>query len=216
MAFDKKFKLILGSLSPRRKELLSWLDIPFEILGAEIEESSDELRPDLVCEDISYQKAQAIWQGPVQERLEQGQSPFVVTSDTLVALGQEIFGKPRDKNEAREMLLKLSGKEHTVISAVTLMAEMLGEKKELTFSCQTKVTFDVISEDILIPYLESRDSLDKAGAYGIQGKGLTFISHLEGSYSNVVGFPLSHFISEFKNFLELPVGKESSWRSYFE
>jgi len=111
------------------------------------------------------------------------------------------------------MLLELQGETHEVITAVYMGRQDLdsGEFLHSAFYCTSKVTFNAIPDDILDHYLKTGDSLDKAGAYGIQGPGLTFISHLEGSYSNVVGFPLAEFIKQLKEFL----GEEINWRSLF-
>jgi septum formation protein len=140
---------------------------------------------------------------------------LIVASDTVVELKGRIFGKPRDKDDAREMLLTLGGKTHNVVTAVFLKAIFDGEVKEKVFSVKTQVKFHEIREDILDPYIESKESLDKAGAYGIQGKGLTFVESLKGSYSNVVGFPLVEFLDELKVFL----GRKKSdvdWRNSFK
>jgi septum formation protein len=204
MEFDK-YRLILASASPRRKELLSWLQIPFDIIPSDIEEYSEVSDPALLSEDLALQKGKAVWDKSPAD------NPIVVASDTVVALGQTVYGKPKDKEDARRILLKLSGKTHTVFTGVSLIANRAGQLRQHCFHSSTQVTFDSISEDILDPYLETGESLDKAGAYGIQGPGLCFISHVEGSYSNVVGFPLSEFITELKSF----IGQKEDWRSCF-
>ena len=112
-------------------------------------------------------------------------------------------------DEARVILKKLSGKEHEVIAAVAFQRP---NKESYSFALSTKVTFDQIEDDFLEIYLQSGDSLDKAGAYGIQGQGLSFIKSLQGSYSNVVGFPLSHFLKELPIYLGLP---SIGWRENF-
>jgi septum formation protein len=203
MGKDKKYRLVLGSQSPRRKELLGWIDVPFDIITSQAEEHSDAKDPVKYCEDIAHIKGQDVF-----SKLEDKSSSLVVSSDTMVFLGDEILGKPKDRNQAKEMLQMLSGQTHKVVTSVLLKTA----EKEKVFSIESHVTFDNIDPKTLELYLDSEESLDKAGAYGIQGKGLIFISHLEGSYSNVVGFPLNDFIRELKIFLE--VGSDD-WRQYF-
>lgn len=191
----KSFTLILGSQSPRRKELLSWINLPFRILTADLDEVSNETDPERVAVDLASQKAQAVFQ-----QREMIPYPFIISSDTIVVLDGKIYGKPKDKNEAREILLELSNRTHQVITGVSfLFIDPHTEKlREHLFFDSTEVTFNEITPDLMECYLDTGDSLDKAGAYGIQGPGLTFISKVHGSYSNVVGFPLDKVVSELK------------------
>jgi len=198
-----KQQLILGSQSPRRKELLSHLDINFQIETSNVLEVSDETCPQTFCEDIAKLKGIDIWNKKVRQNV------LLVSSDTIVCIDNEILGKPSGVNEAREMLQKLSGRTHKVVTSVFIKSN----DKEHVFSVESLVTFDDIDKSTLEYYLLSEESLDKAGSYGIQGKGLSFIRHLEGSYSNVVGFPLSDFVRELKSFLE--VEGEDNWRECF-
>src|SRR5690606_5684391 len=125
---------------------------------------------------------------------------LVISSDTIVCLGDVIFNKPKDRAEAKFFLQELSGKTHIVRTAVAFHAS---HKPAHSFVVETKVTFDEISNEILEHYLNTNDSLDKAGAYGIQGPSLSFISKIEGSYSCVVGFPLSDIVRELKRYLNI-------------
>lgn len=212
-----KYTLILASKSPRRKELLGHLNIPFSIVSEDVEEVSTFSDPIAFCKDIAFQKGHAVMQGLLKHPgLYTKFLPLVVSSDTIVTLDHEIYGKPRTVSEASEMLMKLSGKTHKVITSVYM--ESLDQNRELKsriFACETLVTFSQISMDILNDYLRTGDSLDKAGAYGIQGKGLTFVSKVEGSYSNVVGFPLDSFIEELKTFLGFSGDESGIWRESF-
>lgn len=185
-----KLRLILASGSPRRKQLLGYFNFPFEIITADIEEHSDHESPyDQAC-DISEQKGRA-----VLETLEDKSNCLIISSDTMVVLNNKIYGKPGNRDTAKEMLLELSGQTHEVITSVTFLDE---KGIAFNFYDKTKVTFEKIDLDLLEDYLDTEDSLDKAGAYGIQGASLTFISRLEGSYSNVVGFPLNLIVSQLK------------------
>ncbi len=215
MKSDKKYSLILASNSPRRKELIGWLDIPFQVVGSNIEEHSLEKDPKAFAIDIAAQKGDAVWDLLTEEH---GAHPFVVSSDTIVVLGPRIYGKPANREEAKEMLLSLSGKEHKVITSVYLKALSIKTNQEISkkFAIETDVTFSEISEDILGPYLDSEESMDKAGAYGIQGKGLVFVESLKGSYSNVVGFPLVEFLEEMRLLVcEGSLNEKLDWRSHF-
>lgn len=212
MASNNKFSLVLASQSPRRKELLGWIDVPFLIRKSDIEEHSDSTNPITFAEEVAAQKGNDVWENFLEK---EKFNPLIVASDTVVELNGKIFGKPKDKEDAREMLLTLGGKTHNVVTAVFLKANFNGNIKERLFSVKTEVKFHEIREDILGPYIESKESLDKAGAYGIQGKGLTFVESLKGSYSNVVGFPLVEFLDELKEFLGYQV-TDTEWRNSFK
>lgn len=202
----KKLSMILGSQSPRRKELLSWLNIPFTIVTADLAEISTEEDPTDVAIDIASQKAHAVF-----EKIVDTAHPFIISSDTIVVLDGKIYGKPKDKNEARVILSELSDRTHLVVTGVSFLFidPMTGKKREHRFYDATEVTFNEITSDLMESYLATGDSLDKAGAYGIQGPGLTFISKVNGSYSNVVGFPLDKVVSE----LGIILGND--WRNSF-
>ncbi len=218
MTLDKKYTLVLASKSPRRRELLGWLEVPFEIHSKEIEEVSDKVSPIDVAEDIAWQKGEAVFNDlKMRKDFNQTYFPLIVSSDTIVTLNGKIYGKPKDVNQAKEMLIELEGKEHNVVTSVAILFEdkNSGEFKKKVFSGETKVFFEKIDRDLLNQYLKSGDSLDKAGAYGIQGQGLTFISKINGSYSNVVGFPLTDFIASLKDILDFSNDSEGLWRKEF-
>jgi septum formation protein len=202
---SNKFKLVLGSQSPRRKELLGWLNVPFTILSVDLAETSDELEPEKFAMDIAEQKGAAVF-----NKLSSTNS-FVISSDTIVVLGNKIYGKPKDREDAKKILSELSDNTHYVITGVSfIFRDDNGKVCEHLFYDKTDVTFDMITPDLMETYLDTGDSLDKAGAYGIQGPSLTFISKVSGSYSNVVGFPLDKIISELKIILG------DNWRARFE
>ncbi len=201
-----KFTLVLGSQSPRRKELLSWINIPFKILTADLDEISHETDPSDVAVDLASQKARAVF-----ARTEDLVFPFVISSDTIVVLDGKIYGKPKDREEARVILSELSDRTHDVITGVSFMFKdkNTGKVREHLFFDKTEVTFNEITKDLMDAYIATGDSLDKAGAYGIQGPSLTFISKVNGSYSNVVGFPLDKIVGELKIILG------DNWREQF-
>ena len=173
-------KLILSSNSPRRKELLAGLDIPFEVRVIKgINESfPDDLPTDEIAEFVSKKKAAAY---AVAE------DEIVITADTIVVLDGEVLGKPRDLDDAAAMLRRLSGRTHRVITGVTLKNQV----KQTSFSVVSEVTFKSLSDDEISYYVHRYQPLDKAGAYGIQEWiGYVGVTSLSGSYFNVVGFPV--------------------------
>jgi septum formation protein len=204
---NKKIKFILASASPRRKELISYLNIPFIITPKNIPEESHFSNPVEYSQHISQQKGLAVF-----EHLDE--DSFVVSADTIVCLGDKIYGKPENEKEARKFLMELSGETHSVYTAVTLNLRYKGSIKTHSFVEESRVTFNTIDQLLLDHYIKTGDSLDKAGAYGIQGPSLTFISKVEGDYANVVGFPLSRFIIEANEFFK-PFLKGQSWQDLF-
>lgn len=214
----KKYSLILGSKSPRRKELLEYLNIPFETIPSNIDEIGDETNPTDLAQSIARDKGVFVYK-MLEKRPHFGKTffPLIIGCDTVVVLEKKVYGKPIDALHAGKMLLELSGKTHQVITGVHLgrLDLKTGQYLSKDFYVSSKVRFDPINPDILDDYLCTGDSLDKAGAYGIQGPSLTFISYLEGSYSNVVGFPLSDFIRELKDFLGCSEDQTGKWRELF-
>lgn len=188
-----KIKLILASASPRRKELLGHLKLPFEIITKNIPEESSHTDPVKFSQEISEMKGQAVFKDYLADEFSH---VLVVSADTIVCLGNKIYGKPENENEARRFLNELAGKSHSVFTAVTLNLKMGKTTLNHSFVEESKVTFNPIPDSLMERYLATGDSLDKAGAYGIQGPSLTFISRVEGDYANVVGFPLSRFVLE--------------------
>ncbi len=205
---EKIFKLVLGSQSPRRKELLSYLNIPFDIVTADLDEVSSHKDPVKVVKDLAEQKGQAVL-AECLKKYDKDITPLIISSDTIVCLGDIIFNKPENTDDAKRILMQLSGKSHIVRTGVTFTCP---QREAYSFVVETKVEFDHISPEILEIYIATGDSLDKAGAYGIQGPSLTFISKISGSYSAVVGFPLSDVVRELKGFL---ADESENWRERF-
>ncbi len=170
--------LILASSSPRRHELLRQAGIPFEADAPKVDETCALPAKEAVAE-LSRRKALAA------ARAHPGR--FILASDTLVSLDGKTLGKPRDPEDARRMLGMLSGRTHHVYTAVTVLAPS-GEA--LTETDTSAVTFDPLTEAEIAAYVATGDPLDKAGAYGVQGRASLFISHLEGCFFGVMGLPL--------------------------
>ncbi len=207
--------MVLGSKSPRRREILGWLDIPFEIRSSNIVEKTDLINPQDIVMELSKQKGMAVYEAcKKDEHFSKTFFPLVIASDTIVTLDGKHYGKPDNEQDAKEMLMELSDKTHKVFTGVHIGAQEIisGKYKETTFYCSTDVTFKKITKDILNRYINSGESLDKAGAYGIQGKALNFISKINGSYSNVVGFPIDLFIDNLKDFLGYAQDNDGQWR----
>lgn len=198
-------KLILASASPRRKELIKGCFLNYEVQAADIDEDLPYDSPVELVEKLSKLKAKAV----LEERSDE--NVLVIGSDTIVVLEDQVLGKPKNKDEAREMLKLLSGKTHEVLTGVAL----LSLDKEIVFYEKTSVKFTAISEDLLELYLDTGESLDKAGAYGIQGNALSFIEKVNGSYSNVVGLPVDRLLVEIKNFVSAEDDTKGRWREKF-
>lgn len=175
--------LILASTSPRRREMLALLGLQFQIESVDVDESrhAGESPHDMSVR-LALFKAQTVFDY-ISAR---GAGNPVLAGDTVVAIGSEVFGKPRDREHAITILRRLSGDTHTVFSAVALVA---GGHRTSCIST-TKVTFDRIDQQQIERYCNTAEPFDKAGAYGIQGVAGAFVKHISGSYSGVVGLPL--------------------------
>ena len=182
--------IILASKSPRRKELLGLLDLEFQIITANIDETMDPNRSviDEVAR-ISHQKALAVAKDLPLDTV-------IISADTIVELDGKLMGKPKDENDAFKMLKNLSGCTHNVHTAVTVTRD----DKTITKVVTTAVTFRDITDDEIISYIKTGDPMDKAGAYGIQGKASKFVSGICGDYFNVVGLPVCELNLILKKF----------------
>lgn len=184
------YKIVLASNSPRRRELLSGLNLEYTVrVLPDIDESyPDTLKGEEIPMYISREKAKAYRNSMAEDEL-------IITADTVVCINEKVLGKPRTQEEAKEMLRELSGKTHQVITGVCLMTCGL----QRTFLATTQVTFDVLTEDEIEFYVEKFRPLDKAGAYGVQEWiGFVGVSRLEGSYFNVMGLPVQRLYQELK------------------
>lgn len=178
---DLPYKIILGSLSPRRKELLEGLDLTFTVRKVEIDESYPS---DLSVEEIPVYLAEKKGKAQIPSL---HNDELMITSDTLVICEGAVMGKPKNEREAKQMLRFLSGKTHQVITGVCLFTK----RKQVSFSDSTEVTFAVLSDDQMDYYIRNYRPFDKAGSYGIQEWiGMTGIRGIQGSYYNVMGLPV--------------------------
>ena len=179
--------IILASNSPRRKELMEDCGLPFVTENADIQEILDIALPiEEAIEQIALQKAEAVYCKHPEK--------LVLGCDTMVIYQGLPLGKPKNKDDARNMLTLLSGHTHKVISGVAI----LGKGISVLFHETTEVTFYELDEDFLCSYLDSEEPYDKAGAYGIQGKGKLLVEKIDGDYYNVMGLPIAKVYRELK------------------
>lgn len=186
------YKIILASNSPRRKELLAGIDVPFEVrVMAGIDESyPNTLLTKDIAEYISKKKAAAY-------RETMADNELVITADTIVVLGSQVMGKPHDADEACSMLRQLSGQTHQVITGVTLTTK----ERQMSFSVETDITFKTLSDEEIDYYVTHYQPFDKAGAYGIQEWiGHIGVTGMSGSYFNVMGLPVQRIYEALKTF----------------
>ena len=180
---NKETFWILASASPRRRELLTQIGLEFEVMASDADEDiKEKLSPGELVERLSRIKAEE-----VKARIEGNRG--VIGSDTIVYHNGEVLGKPKDKDDAFRMLKSLSGATHSVFTGVTIILP----EETIVFHNETKVTFDTLSDEEILKYIESGEPMDKAGAYGIQGLGGAFVTSIEGEYATVVGFPIGEF-----------------------
>lgn len=214
--------VILASKSPRRKQLLEEAGVKFTVLtgSSEVDES---LEPDLraqpaeAVKKLAERKAGAV----VQEIL--AQNPvglgIIIGADTTVVLDGEMYGKPYSADHAREMLARLSGRTHEVITGVSVWMILLNETEEKggdgkvslafrSFTESSYVTFKELSEKDINAYVATGETIDKAGAYGIQGKGGALVEKYEGDYNNIVGLPVDALLKNFPDILKETIEAE--------
>lgn len=173
-------RILLASASPRRRELLEMLGVKgLVILPANTDETVTGLPPEETVQAIALEKAKAVAGSAAA-------SDVIIAADTLVYLDGGALGKPRDAADAAAMLRRLSGNRHTVYTGVALIQG----GRELTFFERTDVFFRALSEEEIAAYIRTGEPMDKAGAYGAQGRGAAFIERIEGDFFNVVGLPL--------------------------
>jgi septum formation protein len=191
----RKLEMILASASPRRQELLRQIGLIFRVLPPQEEEATNETLPEKVVVELSANKALDVYQ-----RIASSKKPtedfIVLGADTVVALDERIMGKPKDEREAARMLFDLQGRIHQVYTGVTLMIRKNGEKSVHSFSEETKVEFYPMNEKQIEKYIKTKEPMDKAGAYGIQGKFAVNVRKIEGDYNNVVGLPIARLYQE--------------------
>ena len=216
MQKEQNVRLVLASASPRRRELLSQIGLEFTVMPSTKEENAKTTEAGALVQELSRQKAVDIWeqlsggqgQNPDadQEKIsEETQEPnlngkqqpelLVVGADTVVCCEGKILGKPHSREAAAEMLTALQGRSHEVYTGVTLYSQ----SETVTFFECTQVEFYPMTEVEISEYIDSKEPMDKAGAYGIQGLGARFVKGIRGDYNNVVGLPVGRLYQELKS-----------------
>ena len=189
-------RYILASGSPRRKELLKRLIPEFEVIPAISEEEMTKEEPeDIVCE-LSFQKASEIFYKTLTDSRDR---LVVIGADTIVSYNHKVLGKPKDRNEAFDMIKSFQGKVHSVYTGITVFYNDGTVAKSFTFSECTDVKVAAMTDEEISGYVKTGEPDDKAGAYGIQGIFAKFIEGIEGDYYNVMGLPVARLYKELKN-----------------
>lgn len=174
--------IILASASPRRKEILENTKLKFDIIKSDIDEIILEKEaPIQAVMRLAFEKSMDI--------ASKNENDLIIAADTVVVLDENILGKPKDKYEAYNMIRSLSGRTHEVITGISLVN--LGLSKKIIDYVVSTVKFKELSDEDIKDYIHTNESLDKAGAYGIQGYGAMLVEKIEGDYFNIVGLPIS-------------------------
>lgn len=187
-------RLILASGSPRRKELLLQAGLDFEVITSNVQERTSRIKPWEIVEDLSCLKAAAAVGQLTDVQLNES---IVIGADTIVYQDGIVLGKPKDEAHAFRMLKLLSGKTHSVYTGVTLMEGT----RQHSFYEHTKVWVYEMTDEEIRRYIWTKEPMDKAGAYGIQGAFAVYIKGIEGDYNNVVGLPIGRVYQELKKFI---------------
>lgn len=206
--------IILASQSPRRRELLTQMGVEFEIMVSKKDEIVTETEPEKIVTELSMAKGEEILCQlkdskrisnellPIKEGESFGdeceEGILVISADTLVFLGEKRLGKPKDEEDAFNMLKSLSGNVHKVLTGVTLNYVVGNRCKTVSFASSTEVTMALMDDREINEYVASGEPMDKAGAYAIQGKCAKYVTGICGEYANVVGLPIARLYSEIK------------------
>lgn len=183
--------IILASSSPRRKRLLEKIGLKFKIVPSNLNEQTDQsLEPIKLVKSLSLKKAKDI--------AKREKNAIIIAADTIVVFNNQIIGKPKDESHAKEILKRLSDRPHFVITGFTIINST--DNKTITRSVKTTVYMKKMTDKEINDYIKTKEPLDKAGAYGIQGLGGKFITKIKGDFFNVVGLPLPALMKSLKKF----------------
>lgn len=187
-------RLVLASASPRRATLLSQIGLTFDVHPSDVVESSLDIRSDTPAIEVT-QRLALLKASTVAQHFDEA---IIIGADTLVSLDGELLGKPTGDANAFEMLTHLNGTHHEVVTGVALVDA--GTGREIVWAETTQIYFRELRNDEIAAYIASGEASDKAGAYGIQGRGAAFVRRIEGCYFNVVGLPLASFVEHLSSF----------------
>lgn len=192
-------KIILGSASPRRRELLSQIGVSFEVRTSGREEIYHSVIPEEIVRELALMKAENVAGDLTDEQNEAPKDTIVIGADTIVVLNGKILGKPVDEKDAADMIGALQGRSHEVYTGVAILDyDAQGEKNVSVHAVGTKVYVNPMDEAEISAYIDTGEPMDKAGAYGIQGRFAAYIDRIEGDYYNVVGLPVSYVYQALK------------------
>ena len=204
MCFKKGYNamidFILASGSPRRKELLELMGLEFKVIVSQADEDSvsKDLKPGLYVQELALLKASA-----TAKEVLRNKNAVIISADTIVTLDGQILGKPKDEDDAFNILSKLSGRENEVYTGYCVMR--ISDGKAVCGKVRTKVKFKDLSDDKIRGYINSGEPMDKAGAYGIQGLGSLLIEKIDGDYFNVVGLPISALADTLEDEMDIKI-----------
>ncbi len=182
-------KIILASASPRRKEILEQIGLEFNIVPSTCSEVITKDIPKEIVEELAYQKAQEVFE-------KVGESSIVIGADTIVVYNGKIMGKPKDEDDAFNMINELQSNTHIVYTGVCVFIKENDEIKKIVFSEATQVSVYPMSKDQIRDYIATKEPMDKAGAYAVQGRFTIYIKKIDGDYNNVVGLPVAKLYNE--------------------
>ena len=182
--------IILASASPRRRELLTQAGFVFTVKVSDAEEIITEKEPDKIVRELAFLKAKAVAASE--------EDALVISADTIVAAEGKGLGKPHSREEAFSMLSMLQGKTHQVYTGVALFTKKAEKETQKVFAEKTEVTFYPMTEKEIWDYIDTGEPMDKAGAYGIQGRAAVYVEKICGDYNNVVGLPVARLYQELK------------------
>lgn len=193
-------KFILASGSPRRRELLSAAGLDFEVVVSDVDEDSisKDAPVDIYVQELALLKAAAAAKLVLKKK-----DAIIIAADTIVTLDGKILGKPRDKDDAFDMLKSLSGRKHSVYTGYCIMSIKNGFT--VCNSVKTDVFFKELDDDLIRRYIKTGEPMDKAGAYGIQGRGAILADKIDGDYFNVVGLPVSALAETLKKEFDIEI-----------
>lgn len=190
-------KIILASSSPRRKELLSQIIKDFEIIPSNFDESSiNEKKPNKLVEKLSKSKGEEVF-----TRLNIKEDCLIISSDTIVFLNNKVLGKPKDKDESYRMLKELDNNKHTVYTGLFVLINKNGKPKRILTHSKTDIFFKKLTDKEILDYINSENTLDKAGAYAIQGKAREFVKETKGNIETVIGLDIEKLSKILKKYL---------------
>lgn len=200
-----KRKIILASASPRRRELLAQIDVEFEVRVSDKEEIYHSCKPEKIVKELALMKAENVAADLAEETRAAGEgngelrNVVVIGADTVVVLDGQILGKPKDEEDAADILSRLQGRAHEVYTGTAILDyDEEGRRSVVNQAVRTEVHVHAMEEAEIRRYIATGEPMDKAGAYGIQGRFAAFIDRIEGDYYNVVGLPVSSMYQELK------------------